>query len=49
MTIYLNNNMSVYNRFQLKTFRKTTRFKKYNLGFTLFTRKLLVSKKKRLG
>jgi hypothetical protein len=40
---------TLLSRFKFKVFRKNTRFKKYNLGCTNFTRKKIILKKRRVG
>ena len=42
-------NTPLKSRFKFKVFRKTTRFKKYNLSYTSFIRKQVVLKKRRVG
>ena len=42
-------NLKISSWFQFKVFRKNTRFKKYNLQDTLFVRKLVMLRRRRLG
>lgn len=41
------NNPKLTSRFRFKVFRKNTRFKSYNLGYTNFVRKIAALQKRR--